>query len=114
MRIGKCPFCDGKLKTEIQGHPKFFKYLSMMARIHSLKNQDYANNEDPFKNFRMSEMIGIPAWKGALTRLGDKFIRINNLISKGKTAVKDESILDTLVDLANYALITRILYEERK
>lgn len=85
-----------------------------MAEIHSKKNQDYANSKiDPFRNFRMSEQIGIPAWKGSLIRMGDKFIRINNLALKGKNAVKDETIVDTLIDLANYSIITAILYEEK-
>ncbi len=33
---------------------------------------------------------------------------------KEKLKVKDESIKDTLVDMANYALIALILYEEDK
>jgi len=114
MKITKCPFCESELKNVLYGHPKFYKYLAMMARVFSLKNQDYADDIDPFKNFRLSEGLGIPPWKGALIRLGDKFIRINNIASNGKAAVKNETILDTLIDLANYAIIARILYEERK
>lgn len=97
------------------GHPKFFEYLKVMAEIHSKKNWDYAKSTiDPFRNFRMSEDIGIPAWKGSLIRMGDKFIRINNIALKGNRAVKDETIIDTLIDLANYSIITAILYEEWK
>ena len=33
-------------------------------------------------------------------------------VSKEKLRVKDESIRDTLLDMANYALIALILYEE--
>ena len=33
---------------------------------------------------------------------------------KEKLKVKDESIKDTLIDLANYAIIALILYEEEK
>jgi len=113
MKIDKCPFCNRKLKINYYGHPDFFKYLKEMAHIHSIKNRDYsASDTDPFRNFRMSELIGIPAWKGALIRLGDKFIRINNLALKGKAAVVDEKITDTLIDMGVYALIVRILYEE--
>lgn len=101
------------MNKEFYGHPKFFELLKMMAEIHSMKSQDYSNSEtDPFRNFKMSKDIGIPAWKGALIRTGDKFIRINNLALKGKAAVKDETIIDTLIDMANYSLITAILYEE--
>ena len=42
----------------------------------------------------------------ARIRLGDKYLRFKTL-SKGNTAmVKDESIKDTLLDMANYAIMT--------
>jgi len=115
MKIERCPFCNGKLPKELNyyGHPMFFEYLKEMAHIHSIKNRDYAASDaDPFRNFRLSELIGVPAWRGALIRLSDKFIRITNLCKK-EAAVKEESITDTLIDLAVYALIIRILYNER-
>jgi len=59
-------------------------------------------------------MAGIPAWKGCCVRIGDKFSRIMGFAKKEKLKVKDESIRDTLVDMANYALIALILYEEEK
>ena len=52
------------------------------------------------------------AWKGCCVRIGDKFSRIMGFAKKEKLKVKDESIKDTLVDMANYALIALILYEE--
>lgn len=39
-------------------------------------------------------------------RLGDKFGRFKTLTLTGVQHVKDESIRDTLLDLANYALMT--------
>lgn len=45
-------------------------------------------------------------------RIGDKFSRLMGFVSKEKLRVKDESIRDTLLDMANYALIALILYEE--
>lgn len=41
----------------------------------------------------------------ALTRISDKFNRLENLILNGECEIKDESIKDTLMDLANYAIM---------
>ena len=48
------------------------------------------------------------------TRLGDKYNRICSLLTKGldKQLVKSESILDTFLDLANYAIIGYIEMEQ--
>lgn len=39
-------------------------------------------------------------------RLGDKFNRFKSLSKGNEWHVKDESIRDTLLDLANYAILT--------
>ena len=93
---------------------KFYKLLEEMKATHDAKRHDYASTEDVFANFRTCEMAGIPAWKGCCVRIGDKFSRIMGFAKKEKLKVKDESIRDTLVDMANYALIALILYEEEK
>lgn len=42
----------------------------------------------------------------ARIRLGDKFSRFKTLTRSEDRAVKNESIRDTLIDLANYAIMT--------
>lgn len=42
----------------------------------------------------------------ARIRLGDKFNRFKTLSRSGEQKVDDESIRDTLIDLANYAIMT--------
>ena len=91
---------------------RFYELLDSMKAIHDAKRHDYGREEDIFANFRTCEMAGIPAWKGSCIRLGDKFSRLMGFAKKEKLQVKDESIKDTLLDMANYALITLILYEE--
>jgi len=81
------------------------------VEISRRKNADYATDTDPFRNFRVCESIGIPAEVGILVRMTDKISRIRNLLGK-KAQVKDETIFDTLSDLANYAMILRIYLEE--
>lgn len=68
------------------------------------KNADYAGSADPFLNFKLSEHLGIPAEKAIVVRMGDKLQRIANLLER-EAQVKDESVDDTLKDLANYSLI---------
>ncbi len=88
------------------GNPAFDALLRRMAAIHCAKNHDYARPEveDYYANFRECEAFGITAEKGILIRMSDKWSRIKGLSAK-EAAVKDESIEDTMLDLANYALL---------
>lgn len=103
-------------------HP--FTQKDFLARLEQLyadnveisrrKNSDYANDQDPLQNFRVCEALGIPAEIGLIVRMSDKLMRVTNLVKPGReTMVKDESVLDTLSDLANYAMILRILLEQK-
>lgn len=72
------------------------------------KNHDYAGagGEDPFHNFRQVERMGICSTEtGFLTRMTDKISRIQSFVEQGVLQVKDESIEDTLIDLANYSIL---------
>lgn len=50
----------------------------------------------------------------ALVRMGDKFHRIQSLFSGANKKVADESVKDTLIDLAYYCLMTVFELEERE
>jgi len=92
----------------------FYELLKKMKDVHDAKRHDYASQEDVFKNFRTCEMAGIPAWKGVAVRIGDKFSRLMSFCKQGELKVIDESIGDTLIDMANYALICHILFYEQR
>ena len=92
---------------------QFNSLLAQMSETFKKKNHDYAG-EDPFSNFRQSEKIGIPAWKGCMVRLGDKWSRLCQLAMKGEAEIKDETFEDTCMDLAIYALILRMLKREKE
>jgi len=91
---------------------RFYELLEEIKNLHDKKRHDYAQESDPFANFRLSELGGIEAWKGIAVRLGDKYSRLMSFIKKGKLKFNDESIKDTLMDNAVYSLIALILYEE--
>jgi len=57
----------------------------------------------------MSEAFGIPAWKGTLVRMSDKWSRIVQLSQK---AALNESLRDSLIDLSVYSLLCILLLEE--
>ena len=102
------------MENKRSGSQEFYKLLEEIANLHEMKNKDYAGVHDPLSNLRGSERLGIDAWKGVLVRIGDKFDRINNITIKGgETAVKNESIIDTLMDLAVYSLLCIVLYKEK-
>ena len=93
-------------------HPRFMELLDEMKRIHLAKDHDYAG-EIPFRNLKKSAEFGVEPWLGAMVRMSDKWSRLEQLATKDP-AVVGESFDDTLIDLANYALICLILREEAK
>lgn len=85
------------------------KMCDKMIEITKSKNADYCGGEnatDPFRNFRTPEFFGFAsAEQGFLTRMSDKFSRLSTFVQKGILQVKDESVEDSLLDLANYCLL---------
>jgi len=92
-------------------NPKFHQLLKEIGELSDRKNQDYATSSDPFSNFRECERFGVPAWKGVLVRMSDKWSRICNLVGK---EAKNEPLEDSLMDLAVYSLICLLLYKDGK
>lgn len=82
-------------------------FCRRMQEITQKKNRDYAGDgDDPFANFRVVEKIGVcSVEQGFLTRMSDKFIRMVNLSDGRDPAVVDESLEDTILDLANYCAL---------
>ncbi|GAG59813.1 unnamed protein product [marine sediment metagenome] len=96
------------------GHPDFYKLLEQMANLHSRKNHDYAGTSDPLKNLRACERLNLEPFLGVMVRLQDKWSRLEEFVKSGQLMVKDESVLDTLMDNAVYSLLGIILYKEQQ
>lgn len=77
----------------------FINITNSLTKIYQAKNQDYGNSFE-----KSLYKFGLVA---SIIRLSDKMNRIESL-SQTKARVKDESIEDTLLDLANYAIMTVI------
>jgi len=72
--------------------------------LYARKNHDYG---DSFHQTFIEEGMAM-----ARIRLGDKFNRFKTLTKAGDQKVPDESIRDTLIDLANYAIMTVLEMED--
>ncbi len=96
------------------GHPDFYLLLEQMADLHSRKNHDYAGTSDPLKNLRACTRLDLAPFMGVMVRLQDKWSRLEEFTKSGKLLVKDESVIDTLLDNAVYSLLGIILLKEQK
>lgn len=80
--------------SNVKHHEKICQQLN---DTYKRKNADYGNSFS--KQF---EEYGITS---SAIRIEDKFLRFKNLL-KNDAKVKDEPLEDTLLDLANYAIMT--------
>ena len=88
---------------------QFHRYCcDKMVAITAAKNADYsgASKDDfAFANFESVAIFGVNPLHGFITRITDKLARISTFVKKGILQVKDESVEDTLLDLANYCIL---------
>lgn len=78
---------------------------SELTDIFERKNKDYGNSFE-----ESLEKHGLIA---AVVRMEDKMLRLTNLSKKeSEQLVNDESLIDTLKDLSNYALMTAVWLEQ--
>ena len=83
----------------VQKHKEICEELN---KIYAQKNHDYGNSFG-----ETFDKLGIIS---AITRISDKYNRLVSLCTKSEEErqVKDESITDTLLDMANYCMMTVI------
>lgn len=93
----------------------FAQLLERMAEIHAAKRHDYASHDDCLGNFREAQRLGISPLQGIMVRLTDKYTRACNVIRRnGNHAVENESLEDTLIDMANYSLLAVLAGREEQ
>lgn len=91
---------DANLVAKVQRHKIICEEIN---DLYDRKNHDYG---DSFHQTFVEEGMAM-----ARIRLGDKFNRFKTLSRGGDQKVNDESIRDTLIDLANYAIMTVVEME---
>jgi hypothetical protein len=90
----------GKVTNEHQVKSRTQSHMEVIEEIHNtfkIKNADYGNS--------FGEQYEEYGLLSAVIRLDDKMRRLKQLL-KQDAQVKDESIRDTVLDLANYAIMT--------
>lgn len=89
-----------KEKEQMTKYDKLKELTNEILKIYREKNADYGDSfSKSYKEF------GIIA---PVVRMSDKMERIKQLSKSEDIKVKDESLHDTLIDIANYALMTAI------
>ena len=80
--------------------------LTKMGDMFVVKNTKYGSS------FEISvDKYGMIA---ALTRISDKFNRLENLILTNDRGTDDETMVDTLIDMANYCVMTAVYIKNQK
>ena len=93
------------MEDKIDNKKEFKAILDQMNDIYIKKNNDYG---DSFN--KTCDKFGLIA---PLIRMTDKLNRFEQLINPlTNQRLQDESIEDTLIDLANYAILT-VLYQRQ-
>jgi hypothetical protein len=114
---GQChprPIGQGVIASAV--HPtsqRFFDLCDELKAMHASKSSDYGcpSGNDPLANIRNgAAFVGIEPWKGAMVRLSDKVTRLATFNATGRLG--HEGVMDTCLDLASYALLAFLLYEE--
>lgn len=77
---------------------QFFDITAKMANTYRAKNHDYGNS--------FEQSLDEEGLAASRIRMGDKWNRYKTLSKTENMEVKDESIKDTLLDMANYAIMT--------
>ena len=87
------------MATEYNSKVERFKQLTgEMAALYARKNKDYGNS--------FTEMYREWGSMYPMSRMQEKLRRATQILRSGEAQVQEEKVTDTLLDLANYALMT--------
>jgi hypothetical protein len=95
LDLGNCPMQMNAAASRIRQNI----YSWIMRDLHISKNAGYAGAgaSDPWSNFRQCEQFGIAAVDGVITRMSDKWSRIQSLWKDKSNEQVGESVEDTLL-----------------
>ena len=93
-------------KTKGTEFDTFESVLDEMKELHAKKDKDYGSAFH--KSF---EEFGVTA---GVVRLNDKMERVKSLVKNGKAEVKEEGLLDSLEDMACYAVMLYVELKNKK
>lgn len=95
------------MATEYNSKVERFKQLTgEMVALYARKNKDYGDS--------FTEMYKEWGPMYPLSRMQEKLRRATQILRSGEAQVTEEKVTDTLLDLANYALMTIMELKESK
>ena len=101
--------CKSILLNLNSSNDKYADHMRICMNLNDIyiqKNKAYGNSfSDTF------EKLGIIS---AITRITDKYNRLVNLATYSNINIGDESIKDTLLDMANYCIMTYMELDKRE
>lgn len=101
--------------TQEQQEKHFEALTSEMKGILLKKGGDYATSADKLSNFKLAGTIcGLTAEQNCLSLIATKVARLGVLLADTTKKPNNESIQDSILDLANYSVLLHMLVDERK
>jgi hypothetical protein len=91
---------------------RYMQLIVELISLHEKKVADYGPIDSEEGNLKASAEFGISPWVGVCLRMNDKWKRIKHFIKQGNLV--NESVEDSLIDFANYALLALFLYKHCK
>lgn len=100
-------------REEIQ--PILLRKSAEVINLLTNKGADYATDDDVFMNYTLSASIaGITTQQSMVARIGEKVIRVGNLINSIDPPKVNESIEETLRDIEGISLLLRVYLQTLK
>lgn len=100
--------------TKAEQREHFNKFADKMQNVLLSKGDDYANI-DRLSNFKLAGAIcGLTAEQNCLSLMATKVARLGVLLSDTDNAPKNESIEDSILDLANYAVLLSMIMADKR
>lgn len=90
--------------------PRFLDVLDSLWQLHIRKGADYGRDGDPYANIRQYEELGLEPWVQCVGDIMENLGRVKSFIKNGN--LKNDPMENSLLDIASYAIIAYILYNE--
>ena len=99
-----------RLITEMMSQPQTRQEMRI-SQYNKIRNEAFGIFKK--KNSDYGDAFADYGSVGVIVRMGDKIRRMSSITSNSITLVEDECLRDTLMDLANYAVMGLILLDEK-
>lgn len=93
---------------------RLVELIDTAKEIAITRGNDYGDGEDTFSNVHSVKLKGQKPSDYALSEMCSKLTRVINVYRKGNVTESAEGLHNDAIDLANYAMIFLVMYEEEQ